>query len=128
MPPAELRGLAAAILARLRDGEAEFELHALVQGEADSVCLSRRGQRLTLRALGKGGGEVPWQESAFRDLDPERAFDRLRDRIDLVVLHSGGPFPDELMDVFQPDESGPAVRYRAEWGRWDEFERWLGLR
>jgi hypothetical protein len=126
--PAELRELAAAILARLRDVQAEFELQALVLNETDSVWLARRGQRLTLRALGNGGGEVSWQESAFGDVDPELAFDRLRARIDLVVLYTGGPLPDELMGVFQPDESGPVVRYRAEWGRWDEFENWLSAR
>ena len=128
MSPAELRALATAVLARLRDPDAEFELQALVRSATDSVWLARRGRRLTLLALGNGGGEVSWEESAFGDVDPERAFDQLRERIDLVVLYTGGPLPDELMGIFQPDESGPVVRYRAEWGRWDEFESWLGSR
>ena len=37
----------------------------------------------------------------------------------------GGPLPDEQIGLFLPDESGPVVRYRAEWPGWQEFEGWL---
>lgn len=120
-----LPALAASVLARLRDPEADFELQALVRGQDESVWLTRRGPRLTLRVLGPGGGEIDWTASAQRALDPQRAFDELGDRIDLVVLYAGGPFPDELMDVFAPDESGPTVRYRASWDGWAAFRAWL---
>lgn len=78
--------------------------------------------------LGGGGGELDWERSAFRDLEPQEVFSRLGDRIDLVTLFAGGPFPEELLGLFLPDESGPVVRYRAEWEGWTEFESWLHLR
>jgi hypothetical protein len=121
-----LTEIGTAVLARLRDPEADFELQALVRGEVESLWLSRRGPRLLLRVLGAGGGELDWQESAFRDRDPERAFSQVGDRIDLVALFAGGPLPDELIGLFVPDESGPTVRYRAEWEGWRDFESWLG--
>jgi hypothetical protein len=124
---AGLADLARAILRRLRDPEAGFELQALVRGEAQAIWLARRGASLTLQVIGPGGGEVPWEESAFAGADPGRAFEELAGRIDLVVLYAGGPLPDELIGVFQPDESGPVVRYRAEWGSWEEFRDWLTL-
>lgn len=125
MAVAGLADLATAILLRLRDPDADFELQALVRGETDAVWLWRRGARLVLRVIGPGGGEVEWEESAYRSEDPDGAFDALADRIDLVVLHAGGPFPEDLIEVFRPDESGPTVRYRAEWAAWDDFKRWL---
>jgi len=118
--------LATAVLRRLRDPEADFELQVLVRDESQSLWLSRRGPRLQLLALGAGGGEVDWERSAFKDLDPVGAFTRLADRLDLVVLFVGGPLPEELMGLFLPDEAGPSVRYRAEWGGWKQFEDWLG--
>ncbi|HKA10879.1 MAG TPA: hypothetical protein VKI99_10470 [Candidatus Dormibacteraeota bacterium] len=120
-----LAEVARAVLKRLRDPEADFELQALVGNQTESLWLTRRGQRLLLRVLGAGGGELGWEESAFRDLDPDRVFSQLAERIDLVTLFVGGPLPDELIGLFIPDESGPAVRYRAEWEGWREFERWL---
>ena len=120
-----LPALAASVLARLRDPEADFELQALVRGEDESVWLVRRGARLTLRVLGPGGGEIDWAASAYRGLDPQLALDGLGERIDLVVLYAGGPFPDDLMPVFVPDESGPTVRYRATWESWPAFRAWL---
>ena len=117
--------LATAVLRRLRDAEADFELQALVRDESQSLWLSRRGPRLQLLALGAGGGEVDWERSAFKDVDPEGAFTQLADRLDLVALFVGGPLPEELMGLFQPDEAGPIVRYRAEWGGWKHFEDWL---
>lgn len=121
-----LTDIARAILKRLGDPEADFELQALVRDQTESVWLTRRGQRLLLRVLGAGGGELDWEESAFRDRDPERAFEQLAERFDLVTLFVGGPLPDELIGLFLPDESGPTVRYRAEWGGWGEFVQWLG--
>ena len=53
------------------------------------------------------------------------AFSQLAGRIDLVTLFVGGPLPDELIGLFLPDESGPVVRYRAEWEGWDDFRSWL---
>jgi len=120
-----LAELARAVLKRLRDPEADFELQALVRNEAESLWLTRRGQRLLLRVLGAGGGELGWEESAFRDRDPDRVFSQLAEGIDLVTLFVGGPLPDELIGLFIPDESGPAVRYRAEWEAWREFDQWL---
>jgi len=121
-----LAEVAAAVLRRLHDPEADFELQVLVRGQADSLWLTRQGPRLLLRALGAGGGELPWEEAAFRDDDPLTVFQQLGDRIDLVTLFVGGPLPDELIGRFLPDDSGPVVRYRAEWGGWTEFESWLG--
>lgn len=121
-----LTDVARAILKRLGDPEADFELQALVRGQTESVWLTRRGQRLLLRVLGAGGGELDWEESAFRDRDPEHAFEQLAERFDLVTLFVGGPLPDELIGLFLPDESGPTVRYRAEWGGWGAFVQWLG--
>lgn len=121
-----LTDVAVAVLRRLRDPEADFELQVLVRDEAESLWLTRTGPRLRLRVLGAGGGELPWEEAAFRDLDPQRVFAQLGDRIDLVTMFAGGPLPDDLMGRFLPDESGPAVRYRAEWEGWDEFGAWLG--
>jgi hypothetical protein len=120
-----LSEVAAAVLRRLRDPEADFELQALVRGEDQSLWLSRRGPRLLLRVLGASGGELRWEEAAFRDHEPDRVFDQLGDRIDLVTLFVGGPLPDGLLGRFLPDESGPVVRYRAEWAGWTEFEGWL---
>ena len=120
-----LTEIATAILKRLRDPEADFDLQALVRGEAESLWLTRRGTRLRLLVLGAGGGELAWEESAFRDTDPEGAFSQLADRIDLVTVFVGGPLPDELLGLFLPDESGPAVRYRAEWEGWPAFGGWL---
>jgi hypothetical protein len=120
-----LSDIASAVLRRLRDPEADFELQALVRGEDQSIWLSRRGPRLLLRVLGAGGGELRWEEAAFREQTPERVFDELGDRIDLVTLFVGGPLPDGLLGQFLPDESGPVVRYRAEWPGWPEFEEWL---
>jgi hypothetical protein len=117
--------IAAAVLRRLRDPEADFELQALVRGQDQSLWLTRRGPRLLLRVLGAGGGELRWEESAFRGHDPQRVFDELGDRIDLVTLFAGGPLPDELLGLFMPDESGPTVRYRAEWPGWIEFANWM---
>jgi hypothetical protein len=117
--------VAAAVLKRLRDPEADFELQALVRGESQSLWLTRRGPRLLLRVLGSGGGELDWERSAFRDQDPQLAFSRLDDRIEGVTLFVGGPLPDELIGLFMPDESGPVVRYRAEWSGWKEFATWL---
>src|SRR6266851_2315067 len=121
----DLPELATAILQRLRDPEAEFELQALISGETESVWLSRRGPRLTLQVVGLGGGELDWGRSAFAEVDAQKAFEQLGDRIELLTLFSGGPFPDDLMEVFQPDESGPRVRYRAQWESWDAFRSWL---
>ena len=123
-----LTEVAAAVLNRLRDPEADFELQALVRGESQSLWLTRRGPRLLLRVLGAGGGELEWERSAFRDQDPQLAFGELSDRFDLVSLFVGGPLPDELIGLFLPDESGPTVRYRAEWGGWDDFTAWLKSR
>jgi hypothetical protein len=120
-----LTEVAAAVLKRLRDPEADFELQALVRGEVESLWLGRHGPRLLLRVLGAGGGEVDWEASPFRDQDPQRAFSQLADRIDLVALFVGGPLPEELIGLFLPDESGPVVRYRAEWEGWADFGRWL---
>lgn len=120
-----LTQVAAAVLLRLRDPEAEFELQALVQGEEQSLWLSRRGPRLLLRVLGAGGGELRWEEAAFREHEPEQVFTELGERIDLVTLFAGGPLPDDLLGSFAPDESGPVVRYRAEWPGWADFEGWL---
>ena len=122
-----LAEVATAVLRRLRDPEADFELQALVRGETESLWLSRRGPRLLLRVLGAAGGELDWGESAFRDQDPRRAFSQFGERIDLVTLFVGGPLPEELIGLFVPDESGPAVRYRAEWDGWGEFGNWLEL-
>jgi len=121
----ELERLATSILRRLRDPEAEFQFQAVVSDAAESVWLSRRGPRLRLQALSAGGGEVGWEESSFRSVDPRRVFQQLAERIQLVSLFSGGPFPEDLMSVFQSDESGPVVRYRAEWPSWSAFEQWL---
>jgi hypothetical protein len=120
-----LPDVATAVVKRLRDPEADFELQALVRGETESLWLTRRGPRLLLRVLGAGGGELDWEESAFRDHDPQQAFSQLGDRIDLVTLFVGGPLPDELIGLFLPDEAGPVVRYRAEWEGWDDFRSWL---
>jgi hypothetical protein len=120
-----LAPVAAAVLRRLRDPEAEFELQALVRGEDQSLWLGRRGPRLLLRVLGPGGGELRWAEAAFHEHDPERVFEELAGRIDLVTLFAGGPLPEELLGRFLPDEAGPTVRYRAEWAGWPEFEDWL---
>jgi hypothetical protein len=120
-----LSEVATAVLKRLRDPEADFELQALVRGESQSLWLSRSGPRLLLRVLGAGGGELDWKESAFRDQDPQQALSQLGERIDLVSLFVGGPLPDELIGLFLPDESGPVVRYRAEWEGWGAFRDWL---
>jgi hypothetical protein len=120
-----LAEVAAAVLKRLRDPEADFELQALVRGEAESLWLRRHGSRLLLQVLGAGGGELDWEASPFRDRDPRRAFSQLAERIDLVALFVGGPLPEELLGLFFPDESGPVVRYRAEWEGWADFGRWL---
>jgi len=120
-----LTELAAAVLTRLRDPEADFELQALVRGESQSLWLRRQGPRLQLQVLGAGGGELDWEDSAFRAHDPQRAFSQLAGRIDLVTLFVGGPLPDELIGLFLPDESGPVVRYRAEWEGWSDFGGWL---
>jgi len=61
-----LAELARAVLRQLRDPEADFELQALVRGQTESLWLTRRGQRLLLRVLGAGGGELGWEESGFR--------------------------------------------------------------
>jgi hypothetical protein len=58
-------------------------------------------------------------------VDAQRAFEQLGDRIELLTLFSGGPFPDDLLHVFRPDESGPSVRYRAQWESWEAFRSWL---
>jgi hypothetical protein len=121
-----LTEIARAILKRLGDPEADFELQALVRGQTESLWLTRRGQRLLLRVLGAGGGELDWAASAFRDQDPDRVFLQVAEGIDLLTLFVGGPLPDELIGLFLPDESGPTVRYRAEWGGWAEFVQWLG--
>jgi hypothetical protein len=123
-----LAEIAAAVLRRLRDPEADFELQALVRGQDQSLWLGRRGPRLLLRVLGSGGGELRWEEAAFRDRDPDRVFAQLGERIDLVTLFVGGPLPEDLIGRFLPDESGPMVRYRAEWTGWTDFERWLSPR
>jgi len=120
-----LAELARAVLRQLRDPEADFDLQALLGDQTESLWLTRRGQRLLLRVLGPGGGELGWEESVFRDRDPDRVFPQLAQGIDLVTLFVGGPLPDGLMGLFMPDESGPVVRYRAEWGGWEEFDRWL---
>jgi len=117
--------LTATILKRLRDPQADFQLQACVRGEDETLWLSRRGPRVTLTVLGPSGGELDWGESAFRDVDPQRAFDQLRERINLVVLHAGGPFPDDLMPLFLPDETQPVASYRAEWPSLEEFHAWL---
>jgi hypothetical protein len=117
--------VAAAVLKRLRDPDADFELQALVRAETSSLWLTRRGSRLLLRVLGPGGGELGWDASAFRGHDPQRAFSELGKRIELVTLFVGGPLPDRLIGLFLPDESGPVVRYRAEWEGWEEFGSWL---
>jgi hypothetical protein len=121
----ELQVLATAILQRLRDPEADFELQALIRGETESIWLSRRGPRLTVRVVGEGGGELDWADSSYAAVDAQRAFEQLGDRIELLTLFSGGPFPDDLLHVFRPDESGPSVRYRAQWESWEAFRSWL---
>ena len=125
MEPSTLTDLAASILGRLRDPEADFELQAIVGGRPESLWLTRRGPRLLLRVLGPGGGELEWEASRFRDQDPQRVFSQLGERIELVTLFVGGPLPEGLAGLFQPDESGPVVRYRAEWGGWSELASWL---
>ncbi len=122
----DLTALTSMILRRLRDPQADFQLQASLRGMEESLWLTRRAAKVTLSVLGPGGGEVDWNESGLRDTNPQRAFDQLRDRIDLVVLHAGGPFPDDLMPLFLPDETQPLARYKAEWPSWDEFYRWLG--
>ncbi len=121
----DLAALTRAILQRLRDPQADFELQAYVQGESDTVWLSRRGPQVTLRALGPGGGEVDWHEAAFQRIDPQQAFWALAERINLVALYAGGPFPDDLMPLFRADESQPLATYKAEWPSWDTFLAWL---
>ncbi len=121
----DLAALTATILKRLRDPQADFQLQACVRGEDETLWLTRRGARVTLTVLGPSGGELEWSESAFRDADPQRAFDELQARINLVVLHSGGPFPDDLMPLFLPDETQPVARYKAEWASWEAFDNWL---
>jgi hypothetical protein len=120
-----LSELAAAVLRRLGDPEADFELQALVRGEDQSLWLSRRGPRLLLRVLGAGGGELRWEEAAFREHPPERVFADVAGQVDLVTLFAGGPLPEDLPGRFVPDEAGPVVRYRAEWSDWAEFAAWL---
>jgi hypothetical protein len=121
----DLAGLTRAILTRFHDPEAEFQLQAVVGGAEESVWLRRRGARVTLQVIGPGGGETDWKSSGFRDIDPQKAFHTLRSRIDLVTLYAGGPFPDELMRLFVPDETQPVASYKAEWPSWDAFEGWL---
>ncbi|HLQ61109.1 MAG TPA: hypothetical protein VK131_04520 [Candidatus Acidoferrales bacterium] len=101
-------------------------MQALVRGEPHALWLTRRGSRLILRLLDPGGGEVEWADSAFTTVNPHLAFDSLRQRIDLVALYAGGPFPEDLMPYFSQDETFGGTRYRAEWTGWDEFEAWLG--
>ena len=125
MEPSTLTDLAASVLGRLRDPDADFELQALVRGLAESLWLTRHGPRLLLRVLGPAGGELEWDASPFRDQDPRRVFPQLGERIELVTLFAGGPLHEGLAGLFQPDESGPVVRYRAEWGGWSEFATWL---
>ncbi len=96
-----------------------------MRGESESIWLERHQARLTIRVLGAGGGEIEWSDSAFSDVAPLRAFEQLGDRIEVVALFSGGPFPEDLMAVFAPDEAGPATRYRAEWPGWAAFLKWL---
>ncbi len=121
----DLAQLTSGILARLRDPQADFQLQACARGEDESLWLTRQGTRVTLAVIGTGGGEILWQESAFRDADPQQAFDQLGERIELVVLNAGGPFPDELRPLFAADESQPVARYKAEWPSWSAFRAWL---
>lgn len=125
---ADLASLTTTVLQRLRDPQADFELQVYIRGESETLWLTRRGARVRLSAVGTGGGELDWQESAYRNVDPPLAFDELADRVDLVVLYAGGPFPDELMAQFLPDETQPIARYKAEWPSWDAFTAWLRLR
>jgi hypothetical protein len=122
----DLAELTSAIVARLRDPQADFQVQACARGEDESLWLTRQGNRVTLAIIGPGGGEVVWEESAFHDADPQQAFDQLGERIELVVLHAGGPFPDELRPLFVADESQPVARYKAEWPSWSAFRAWLG--
>jgi hypothetical protein len=121
----DLAELTRAILARFHDPEAEFQLQAVLGDADESIWLRRRGARVTLQVIGAGGGEADWKLSGFRDIDPQQAFHALRDRIDLVTLYAGGPFPDELMRLFVADETQPVASYKAEWPSWDAFEAWL---
>ncbi len=122
---ADLTTLTSAVLQRLRDPQADFELQAYIRNASETLWLSRRGPRVRLSVVGSGGGELEWEESSFRTVNPQLAFDALKDRIELVVLYAGGPFPDELMPLFVPDESQPVATYKAEWPSWDAFTDWL---
>jgi len=121
----DLADLTRSILQRLRDPQADFRLQAMVRDQAQTLWLTRRGASVTLQVLDSGGAEVDWAESAFANLDPQRAFDQLGERITAVTLYAGGPFPDELMPIFVPDESQPLATYQAEWPGWPAFTAWL---
>lgn len=121
----ELARLTSAILQRLRDPQADFRLQAIVRDQGHTLWLTKRASSVSLVVLDAGGAEVDWAESAFRDLNPQQAYDQLADRIIMVALYAGGPFPDDLMAVFVPDESQPLATYKAEWHDWPAFTSWL---
>ncbi len=121
----DLAALTGAILQRLRDPHADFRLQVYVRDTKETIWLERKGARVMLTVIGAGGGELDWSDSPFRAHDPQRAFAALQDRIDSVALYAGGPFPDDLLGIFLPDESQTLATYRAEWPSWNAFTAWL---
>ncbi len=121
----DLTALTRQILHRLRDPQADFQLQAHVRDQSETIWLIRRGASVSLQVLDSGGAEVDWGRSAFASADPQRIYGQVGEQITLVVIYAGGPFPDDLMQVFVPDESQPTATYRAEWQSWDAFVAWI---